>query len=64
MLELVRAVQSIIEGTGMRGDTIAGTQLRPNNQLRPIENLSDNEKRYKSINILILAFYFLKRGMT
>ncbi|CAF0783766.1 unnamed protein product [Adineta steineri] len=44
MLELVRAVQSIIEGTGMRGDSIAGTQLRTSVQLRPLESLTENEK--------------------
>jgi hypothetical protein len=44
MLELVRAVQSIVEGTGMRGDTIAGPQLRTSIQLRPVENLSENER--------------------
>jgi hypothetical protein len=44
MLELVRAVQSIIEGTGMRGDAIAGTQLRTSVQLRPLESLTDIER--------------------
>ena len=44
MLELVRAVQSIVEGTGMRGDIIAGTQLKTPVQLRPVENLTDNER--------------------
>ncbi|CAF1400492.1 unnamed protein product, partial [Adineta ricciae] len=44
MLELVRAVQSIIEGSGMRGDTIAGTQLRTSGQLRPLDSLTDAER--------------------
>jgi hypothetical protein len=51
MLELVRAVQSIIEGTGMRGDTIAGTQLRTTIQLRPLENLTDND-RHECIEVV------------
>lgn len=44
MLELVRAVQSTVEGNGMRGDAVAGTQLRTPVQLRPVETLSDNER--------------------
>jgi hypothetical protein len=51
MLELVRAVQLIIEGTGMRGDGIAGTQLRTSVQLRPIEILTDNE-RHECIEVV------------
>lgn len=44
MLELVRAVQSTVEGNGMRGDAVAGTQLRTPVQLRPVDALSDNER--------------------
>ena len=44
MLELVRAVQSIVEGTGMRGDTIAGNQLRTPIQLRPLEALTESDR--------------------
>jgi hypothetical protein len=44
MLELVRAVQSIVEGTGMRGDAIPGTQLRTPFQIRPLESLTENER--------------------
>jgi hypothetical protein len=51
MLELVRAVQSIVEGTGMRGDTIAGNQLRTPIQLRPLETLTDNE-RHECIEVV------------
>jgi hypothetical protein len=51
MLELVRAVQSIIEGTGMRGDTIAGTQLRTSIQLRPLDSLTENE-RHECIEVV------------
>lgn len=51
MLELVRAVQSIVEGTGMRGDTIAGSQLRTPIQLRPLESLSENE-RHECIEVV------------
>ncbi|CAF3359352.1 unnamed protein product [Rotaria socialis] len=51
MLELVRAVQSIVEGTGMRGDTIAGTQLRTPTQVRPLESLTENE-RYECIEVV------------
>ena len=51
MLELVRAVQSIVEGTGMRGDAIAGSQLRTPVQLRPLESLSDNE-RHECIEVV------------
>jgi hypothetical protein len=51
MLELVRAVQLIIEGTGMRGDAIPGTQLRTSIQLRPLENLTENE-RHECIEVV------------
>lgn len=51
MLELVRAVQSIIEGTGMRGDTVAGSQLRTSVQLRPVDNLTENE-RYECTEVV------------
>lgn len=45
MLELVRAVQSSVEGNGMRGDAISGTQLRTPVQLRPVDNLTENERQ-------------------
>ena len=45
MLELVRAVQSSVEGNGMRGDGISGTQLRTPVQLRPVDSLTDNERQ-------------------
>ncbi|CAF1052217.1 unnamed protein product [Rotaria sp. Silwood1] len=51
MLELVRAVHSIVEGTGMRGDTISGTQLRTPIQIRPLESLTDNE-RHECIEVV------------
>lgn len=51
MLELVRAVQLIIEGTGMRGDAIAGSQLRTSVQLRPLDALSENE-RHECIEVV------------
>ena len=45
MLELVRAVQSSVEGSGMRGDAISGTHLRTPIQLRPVESLTENERQ-------------------
>ena len=51
MLELVRAVQSIVEGTGARSDIIGGTQLRTPIQLRSLDNLTEDE-RHECIEVI------------
>ncbi|CAF4212457.1 unnamed protein product, partial [Didymodactylos carnosus] len=44
MLELVRNVQLIIEGNGMRGDVIPGSQLKTSIQIRPFDKVTLDER--------------------